>query len=62
MASIRQIAQDVLYEAQDGIAWIALYKKGRSWNAECFWGLLDEQEVGVKNKLCKWKYRIRLAV
>ena len=45
MASIRQIAQDVLYEARDGIAWIALYKKGRSWNAECFWGLLNEQEV-----------------
>ena len=45
MASIRQIAQDVLYEARDGIAWIALYKKGRSWNAECFWGLLDEREV-----------------
>ena len=45
MASIRQIAQDVLYEARDGIAWIALYKKGRSWNAECFWGLFDKQEV-----------------
>ena len=45
MASIRQIAQDILPEARDGIAWIALYKEGRSWNAECFWGLLDEQEV-----------------
>ena len=45
MASIRQIAQDVLYEARDGIAWIALYKEGRSWSAECFWGLFDEQEV-----------------
>ena len=45
MASIRQIAQDVLYEARDGIAWIALYKEGRSWNAECFWGLFDKQEV-----------------
>ena len=45
MASIRQIAQDVLYEARDGIAWIVLYKEGRSWNAECFWGLFDKQEV-----------------
>ena len=43
MASIRQIAQDVLYEARDGIAWIALYKEGRSWGAECFWGEFDEQ-------------------
>ena len=43
MASIRQIAQDVLYEARDGIAWIVLYKEGRSWGAECFWGEFDEQ-------------------
>ena len=47
MSSIRQIAQDVLPEARDGIAWIALYKEGRSWNAECFWGLFDEQEVFI---------------
>ena len=45
MSSIRQIAQDVLYEARDDIAWIALYKEGRSWNAECFCGLFDKQEV-----------------
>jgi len=43
MASIRQIAQDVLPEARDGIAWIALYKEGRSWGAECFWGEFDKQ-------------------
>ena len=45
LPSIRQIAQDVLCEAHDGITWIALYKESRSWNAECFWGLFDKQEV-----------------
>jgi len=43
MASIRQIAQNILPDARDAIAWIALYKKGRSWYAECFWGLYDDQ-------------------
>ena len=45
LPSIRQIAQDVLCEAHDGITWIALYKESRSWNAECFWGLIDKHEV-----------------
>lgn len=43
MASIKQIAQDILPDARDAIAWIALYKKGRSWHAECVWGLYDDQ-------------------
>jgi len=43
MASIRQIAQDILPDARDAIAWIALYKRGRSWHAECVWGLYDDQ-------------------
>lgn len=42
MASIRQTAQDVIYEARDGIAWIALYKEGRGWGAQCFWAEFDE--------------------
>ena len=33
MASIRQIAQDILPETRDGIAWIALYE-GRT-QLEC---------------------------
>lgn len=37
MASLRATAQQVIEEARDGIAWIALYKKGRGWEAACFW-------------------------
>ena len=37
MANLRTTAQGVLEEARDGIAWIALYKEGRSWDAKCFW-------------------------
>jgi len=31
MANLRTTAQQVLEEARDGIAWIALYKEGRGW-------------------------------
>ena len=41
MASIRKVAQDVLEEARDGIAWIALYRVGRGWEAACFWPDID---------------------
>lgn len=44
MASIKKVAQNVLEEARDGIAWIALYKVGRGWNASCFWP--DEKTDG----------------
>lgn len=37
MASLRVEAQDVLAEARDGIAWIAVWKNGRSWNTMTFW-------------------------
>lgn len=37
MASLRAVAQTVLEEARDGIAWIALYRVGRGWKAACFW-------------------------
>lgn len=41
--TLRDTAQQVLTEARDGIAWIALYKKGRSWSAEPFWSDYDEK-------------------
>ena len=41
MANLRTTAQQVLEEARDGIAWIALYKEGRGWRASCFWPDLD---------------------
>lgn len=46
MASLRNTAQNVLEEARDGIAWIALYKQGRGWAASCFW-----PEIGRNGEL-----------
>lgn len=37
MASIRQAAQDVLAEAREEIAWIAVWKDGCGWMTMCFW-------------------------
>lgn len=37
MASLREVSRQVLEDARDAIAWIALYKEGRSWAAECLW-------------------------
>lgn len=34
MASLRSCARSIREEAADGIAWIAVWKVGRSWNAE----------------------------
>lgn len=42
MASIRKIAQDVLDDVRCGVAWIALYKEGRGWDAETFCLMYDE--------------------
>lgn len=43
MASIRQAAQKVLQEAREGIAWIIIWKEGRSWNAEPFWAEVEDE-------------------
>lgn len=37
MASLREAARDVLEEARGGIAWIAIWKTGRSWHSESFY-------------------------
>ena len=45
MASIREIVRYYNDEIQDGIAWVAIWKNGRSWEAEAFWpedGCYDE--------------------
>lgn len=42
MASIRNTAQGIIEEAREGIAWIAFFKKGRGWEASCFWPDIDK--------------------
>ena len=34
MASLRDTVKDYQEELRDGIAWVAFWKTGRSWNAE----------------------------
>ena len=36
MASLRDTVKDYQEELRDGIAWVAFWKTGRSWNAEYF--------------------------
>ena len=36
MASLRDTVKDYQDELRDGIAWVAVWKQGRSWNAEYF--------------------------
>lgn len=44
MASMRQAAQDVLDEARDGIAWIAVWKDGKGWMSMAFWPEVNSDE------------------
>lgn len=37
MASLREIAREYKDEIMSGIAWVAIWKTGRSWNARAFW-------------------------
>ena len=36
MASLRDSVKNYQDELRDGIAWVAFWKQGRSWNAELF--------------------------
>lgn len=37
MAGIREIVREYRDEIMEGIAWVAIWKTGRSWNARAFW-------------------------
>lgn len=43
MASIRHEAQNVLSEAREGIAWIAVWKEGRGWKTMPFWAEVENE-------------------
>ena len=36
MASLRDKVKELQEDLRDGIAWVAFWKEGRSWNAEAF--------------------------
>ena len=37
MAALNTIARDYADEIRDGIAWVIVWKTGRSWNATAVW-------------------------
>lgn len=37
MAALKELCRYRKDEIEDGIAWVAIWKKGRSWNMEGFW-------------------------
>ena len=43
MASLRERVAEYQDELRDGIAWIAFWKEGRSWNAQSFWLEIEEE-------------------
>ena len=45
MATLREIAKEYKDEIMDGIAWIAIWKTGRSWNAKAFWLNIDTEKI-----------------
>ncbi len=45
MAGIRETAKEYRDEIMDGIAWVAVWKVGRGWNAKAFW-LDDDDMIG----------------
>ena len=44
MASLKDIAIEYKEEIMDGIAWVAIWKTGRSWNAYAFWLTFDTDQ------------------
>lgn len=42
MAALNAIAREYADEIRDGIAWVIVWKTGRSWNAEAFWLNCDD--------------------
>ena len=45
MASLREIAREYKGEIMSGIAWVAIWKTGRSWNARAFWLNPDAEKI-----------------
>lgn len=42
MAAISKIAREYADDIRDGIAWVIIWKDGRSWNATSVWLTIDD--------------------
>lgn len=55
MGSLREEARYILDDAKAGIAWIAIWKTGRSWNAETFYGVEYDEGRSYPRRPSSWK-------
>ena len=50
MASLQKVVSEYKDELREGIAWVAFWKEGRSWKAECFWLDPADDRLSVEDK------------
>lgn len=48
MSSLREIIKFNRNEIVEGMAWVVIWKNGRSWNCECFWEGSGSYEDGYE--------------
>lgn len=62
MASLREAARSVYEDARDAIGWIAVWKTGRSWHAECFYDIeYTEPSKYIQKENWGWKMDMDIA-
>lgn len=58
MATLKEIAKEYRDEIMDGIAWVAIWKTGRSWNAKAFWinadtDMIEDEDMKEAQEIAK---------
>lgn len=48
MASLKEVIRENRNEIVEGMAWVVIWKNGRSWNCECFWEESGSYEDGYE--------------
>lgn len=48
MSSLKEIVKENRDEIVEGMAWVVIWKNGRSWNCECFWEESGSYEDGYE--------------
>lgn len=58
MATLKEIAKEYEDEIMGGIAWVAIWKTGRSWNAKAFWlnfetDMIEDEDMKEAQEIVK---------
>lgn len=58
MATLKEIAKEYKDEIMEGIAWVAIWKTGRSWNAKDFWlntdtDMIEDEDMKEAQEIVK---------